>query len=89
MKYRATSARLLDQQKNSREVGLREQLDWFRQYRSKENVCQKEAYKGLLRFLHYRSKYKATVNQKCFISQEELNLFNIAKVLLDGGWVFE
>ena len=42
MKYRATSARLLDKEKKRREVGLREQLEWFRQYRTKENVTQKE-----------------------------------------------
>ena len=39
----------------------------------------------MLKFIHLRFKCRP----KQFVTEEELKLFNLVKVLLDGGWVLE
>jgi len=60
-------------------------LEWFKAYRLKGNMSQKEAYRGMLRFIHLRFK----LEPHRYITMEEIKLLNVALILLENGWVFE
>ena len=64
---------------------LKASLQYFKVFRQKGNKIQKDTYKQMLRFIHNRNR----VEPNLYINKEEIKLFNLVKVVLDGGWVFD
>ena len=64
-------------------MSLHDQLKWFKKFRCRGNILQKEAYRSMLKFMHKR------LNKRRFVAKEEVKLFDLAKIFLEGGWVFE
>ena len=84
MLYKSTSTVRLEKVKENTEMTLNEQLKWFQTFRSHGNQKQREIYKKMLKFVHARLQKRET-----YITKQEIKLFDLVKILLDGGWIFE
>jgi len=65
-------------------LGLKASLECCKIFRLKANKNQKDAYKHMLRWVGSRNGQSQE-----YVTREEVKLFNLVKVILDGGWIFD